>query len=252
MSKTCLINNIKAKIKGNATSYIDQDNRIIIPVNKKFTLGSTFKIAQSKVNQINSDYNAKVFGNVVSIDTNYINGTIINIHPSQKLIEAYELKKANSDIETLFNTKPSEEIESSEEDIKYLNPELEYVEEYYEETFDLNIEENIITSEGDYMPNYESPVYQDNVEKELQQAQKDLDKEMITILEKDKQMEAKEDERPLEEESNQLEFDFKPTSSLETMWTSNQEKLISKFPEITYEDFVSLSNEERDNLLACL
>lgn len=42
------------------------------------------------------------------------------------------------------------------------------------------------------------------------------------------------------------------TLPLETVWTNNQEKLISKFPEITYEDFVSLSNEERDNLLFCL
>lgn len=173
-----------------------------------------------------------------------------NEKASKKLGRPVELiyTNKNSDVLVKYNTKTVFFNYDVAEEIDRLNIE----EQFTKETFDPNIEENIITSEGDYMPNYEPPVYQDNVEKELQQAQKDLDKEMITILEKDKQMESKEDERPLEEKSKQLEFDFNPTPSLETIWTSNQEKLISKFPEITYEDFVSLSNEERDNLLTCL
>lgn len=34
MSKNCIITTVKGKIKGNATSYIEKENEIFIPVSK--------------------------------------------------------------------------------------------------------------------------------------------------------------------------------------------------------------------------
>lgn len=101
MSKNCIITTVKSKIKGNATSYIERENEIFIPVSKKFSLKQTRAIAQDKVNSINKEYLSEKFGNVVSLNTSYTDGTGINIHPSQLLIDAYEVKEGNKSIEEL-------------------------------------------------------------------------------------------------------------------------------------------------------
>jgi len=99
MSKSCIITTVKSKIKGNATSYIEKENEVFIPVSKKFSLNQTRAIAQDKVTKINKEYLSEKFGNVVSLNTSYTDGTGINIHPSQLLIDAYEVKEGNKTIE---------------------------------------------------------------------------------------------------------------------------------------------------------
>ena len=101
MSKLCIINTIKTKIKGNATSYVERENEIFIPTSKKFSLEQTRAIAQDKVNKINKEYLSEKFGAVVSLNTSYTDGTGINIHPSQRLVDAYEVKEGNKTIEEI-------------------------------------------------------------------------------------------------------------------------------------------------------
>ena len=101
MSKLCIINTIKTKIKGNSTSYIERENEIFIPKSDKFTLEQTYKIAVKKVDKINQEYLSEKFGKVVSLNTSTPNGTGIKIHPSQLLIDAYEVKEGNKSIEEL-------------------------------------------------------------------------------------------------------------------------------------------------------
>ena len=101
MSKLCIINTIKTKIRGNATSYIERENEIFIPKSDKFTLEQTYKIAVKKVDKINQEYLSEKFGKVVSLNTSTPNGTGIKIHPSQLLIDAYEVKEGNKSIEEL-------------------------------------------------------------------------------------------------------------------------------------------------------
>lgn len=51
-------------------------------------------MAQDKVNIINKEYLSEKFGEVVSFKfIFYTDGTGINIHPSQRLVDAYEVKK---------------------------------------------------------------------------------------------------------------------------------------------------------------
>ena len=111
MSKNCIITTVKSKIKGNATSYIERENEIFIPVSKKFSLNQTRAIAQDKVNTINKEYLSEKFGEVVSLNTSYTNGTGINIHPPQLLIDAYEVKEGNKTIEEI----------NSNRDLEYFN-----------------------------------------------------------------------------------------------------------------------------------
>ena len=101
MSKLCIINTIKTKIRGNATSYIERENEIFIPKSDRFTLEQTYKIAVKKVDKINQEYLSEKFGKVVSLNTSASNGTGIKIHPSQLLIDAYEVKEGNKSIEEL-------------------------------------------------------------------------------------------------------------------------------------------------------
>lgn len=88
---------LKDEIKGSATSYRIEDSRVFIPFNpnSRFikTLEQAVKIAQSKVAAINKKYNPWSGGNVVSTDTTPRNGVYINIHPTQALIDAYEIEE---------------------------------------------------------------------------------------------------------------------------------------------------------------
>lgn len=68
-------------------------------------------MAQDKVNIINKEYLSEKFGEVVSLNTSYTDGTGINIHPSQLLIDAYEVKEGG--------IKPFKV--NSNRDLKYFN-----------------------------------------------------------------------------------------------------------------------------------
>lgn len=86
---------IKDKIVGNSTSYKVLNNKVIIPITNKWNKEATYKIASQRVNEVNKLYNSDKFGPCVSLDTTLSNGTGINIHPSNKLIAADEVKQGN-------------------------------------------------------------------------------------------------------------------------------------------------------------
>lgn len=128
--KDRLIDTIRSEIKGNATSYKLEANRVFIPFTQsRFikTLEQAVKIAQSKVAAINKKYYASEFGNVVSTDTTPRNGVYINIHPTQALIDAYEIEE---------DRKSAEE---AEREIQYTE---DYLAKIYEEA--MNLPENQI------------------------------------------------------------------------------------------------------------
>ena len=94
-----LTDTIKEKIKGNATSYIDKGNEIFIPTSTKFTIQQTYNIANKKVNDINKEYQGDVFGNPVSLNTTYTNGTGINIHITPQLQKASDVRDGRDNFE---------------------------------------------------------------------------------------------------------------------------------------------------------
>ena len=131
MSKNCIITTVKSKIKGNATSYIERENEIIIPVSNKFTLSQTRAIAIDKVKKINKEYLSEKFGDVVSLNTSYTDGTGINIHPSKRLVDAYEVKEGNKTLEEV----------NSGRDLNYFNGDVAL---YEQEQRDFENEANLM------------------------------------------------------------------------------------------------------------
>jgi len=131
MSKNCIITTVKSKIKGNATSYIEKENEIIIPVSNKFTLSQTRAIAIDKVKKINKEYLSEKFGDVVSLNTSYTDGTGINIHPSKRLVDAYEVKEGNKTLEEV----------NSGRDLNYFNGDVAL---YEQEQRDFENEANLM------------------------------------------------------------------------------------------------------------
>ena len=131
MSKNCIITTVKSKIKGNATSYIEKENEIIIPVSNKFTLAQTRAIAIDKVKKINKEYLSEKFGEVVSLNTSYTDGTGINIHPSKRLVDAYEVKEGNKTLEEV----------NSGRDLNYFNGDVAL---YEQEQRDFENEANLM------------------------------------------------------------------------------------------------------------
>ena len=131
MSKNCIITTVKSKIKGNATSFIEKETEIIIPVSNKFTLSQTRAIAIDKVKKINKEYLSEKFGEVVSLNTSYTDGTGINIHPSKRLVDAYEVKEGNKTLEEV----------NSGRDLNYFNGDVAL---YEQEQRDFENEANLM------------------------------------------------------------------------------------------------------------
>ena len=117
--KTRLINTLKDEIKGNSTTYKTEANRIFIPAysGSKFYAGlaQAFKLANTKVNRINNKYKLWAKGDVVSIDASSKEGVYINVHPTQELINAYEIdnERRNSDYESSQKTLFAEDLEGN-------------------------------------------------------------------------------------------------------------------------------------------
>ena len=150
MSKNCIITTVKSKIKGNATSYIEKENEIFIPVSKKFTLNQTRAMAQDKVNKINKEYLSEKFGEVVSLNSSYTDGTGINIHPSQRLVDAYEVKEGNKTIEQVNSNRNLEYFNEDEALLEQEQRDFENENNFKEEQKELNkIVENINNTEFD-------------------------------------------------------------------------------------------------------
>jgi len=148
MSKNCIITTVKSKIKGNATSYIERENEIFIPVSNKFSLKQTRAIAQDKVTKINKEYLSEKFGNVVSLNTSYTDGTGINIHPSQRLVDAYEVKEGNKTIEEINSNRDLEYFNGDEALLEQEQNEDNLIQKELDDLVEQtnNIEENAITT----------------------------------------------------------------------------------------------------------
>lgn len=119
--KSRLIDTLKDEIKGKATSYSIEKDRVFIPFNPKSefikTLDQAVKIAIDKVAKINAKYKQWSNGDVVSTDTTPKNGVYINIHPTQSLIDAYEIdeeRKLAEETEAEELYRKSQEISDEE------------------------------------------------------------------------------------------------------------------------------------------
>jgi len=93
--KKQITDDIKSMVVGNAKSYTVTDTEIFIPFdpsgkvkNKK----ASYEIAKRKVNEINKKYYGKSFGNPVSVNNGYNNGTSVNIHIPNSLLDAFVKK----------------------------------------------------------------------------------------------------------------------------------------------------------------
>lgn len=148
MSKNCIITTVKSKIKGNATSYIEKENEIFIPISKKFTLNQTRAMAQDKVNKINKEYLSEKFGEVVSLNSSYTDGTGINIHPSQRLVDAYEVKEGNKTLEEINSNRDLEYFNGDEALLEQEQNEDNLIQKELDDLVEQtnNIEENAITT----------------------------------------------------------------------------------------------------------
>ena len=95
--KNRLITSIKQDIKQNATSYQFEDAKVFIPFNpnSKYvkTLDQAVQLATEKVLKINNKYKIWSKGDIVSLDTTPTDGVYINVHPTQSLIDSYEIEE---------------------------------------------------------------------------------------------------------------------------------------------------------------
>lgn len=146
---------IKDKIVGNATSYIIKENEIVIPITSKCTLSQTYKMAEDKINKINQDYFGDIFGNPVSMNK-YTDGTGINIHISNTLQEASDIRDGKISYED-YRNKVSESVSQ----IGIANQQREYLRNIEKEanerglTVDEYLEEQSIQSFKIYEENRE-------------------------------------------------------------------------------------------------
>lgn len=93
MSK-CVRNTIIKEIVGNAKNYqINNDRTEIFIPNKVFGKNVAYKIAERLHDKATKIFGE--FGDNTSLNTTYSDGTAVNVHPRQKLIDAYELKDGN-------------------------------------------------------------------------------------------------------------------------------------------------------------
>jgi hypothetical protein len=93
--KDQILSDIKSIVVGKAKTYSVNDTEIFIPFNKDGKIKNkraSHAIAKRKVAEINKRYYSKSFGDVVSVNNGYNNGSAINIHIPNTLIDAYVRK----------------------------------------------------------------------------------------------------------------------------------------------------------------
>ena len=93
--KERLIDTIKDEIKGKATSYTFEKERVFIPVSnvtkdKITSKNNAFKTGERIVNKLNLQYKPFTKSDIVSLDSTPKEGVYINIHPDSKVVAAYE------------------------------------------------------------------------------------------------------------------------------------------------------------------
>lgn len=96
---------LKNTIIGNAKSFIDIGSGVVIPFGNDMTIktkNQAYAIAKDKTNAINERYRADKYGNLASIDTTRPNGVVVNIHISEKLLDAYEVKYRQMEAEEML------------------------------------------------------------------------------------------------------------------------------------------------------
>jgi len=101
---------IKKSIVKNATSYKVEEDKITIPIGENIkTLEATKSVAQKLSEEVNNKYNAEKYGEVTSIEP-HEEGTDINIHIPDLLLDAYEVK---------FNERTLQELREARESSPY-------------------------------------------------------------------------------------------------------------------------------------
>lgn len=124
--KERLENTIKDKIKGNASTYVIKGNNVFIPIGKTISSKeATYKVAKDKVDELNYIYDSENFGESVSLDNSKTDGTGINIHPTEKLIEHYtkleKIKEYNDLLENNLDYKLDYEALQSQNSNEFYN-----------------------------------------------------------------------------------------------------------------------------------
>jgi len=121
LTRNSLTASIKDKIINNATSYNEGLDWVFIPIGKNITtLAATRRVAEEKVAKLNNQYNAKAFGKVASIAL-AAEGTMINVHPTQLLVDALNLKKNYKEDEAIKEQLEREERLDQESSSNVLN-----------------------------------------------------------------------------------------------------------------------------------
>lgn len=93
--KKQILQDIKKTIVNNADSYTVTNNEIFIPFKpdgKIKNKGASLKVAKKHVENLNKKYLESKTGPVVSLNTSYQDGTGINIHVPNKLVESFAQK----------------------------------------------------------------------------------------------------------------------------------------------------------------
>lgn len=115
-TKASLTRSIKKEIVGNSNTFNEGPDWVFIPIGPNIkSLAATQVVAQKKVDKLNSDYDARAFGKVVSI-AKAVEGTMINIHPTELLVDAINLKmnyKEDEAIQAQLDREDKEEEEMS-------------------------------------------------------------------------------------------------------------------------------------------
>lgn len=119
--RSCIVDNVKNKVINSvrehllngAPSYKLIGEEIFIPVTANRTKQDAYNLAVNKIKEINSLFKAHSFGPVVFLNENYDEGVGIRINPSQTLLDAYEVKNGNKDIQEISPKQESSRLEDS-------------------------------------------------------------------------------------------------------------------------------------------
>lgn len=144
--KERLIDTIKDEIKGNATSFKMEKERVFIPITPSGKIKNQKSVIETGtriVNKINLKYKPWTKQDVVSLDRSLQEGAYINIHPAKDLIDVYQHYEDSKEYydELEKNNKPGTQTELDFEDNIYIKQLINFFEKK------LNIPANFISKQ---------------------------------------------------------------------------------------------------------
>lgn len=161
----CIVDNIKNKITNKirgklleaSPSFRIIGEEVFIPVNYQRNEQEALELAKALINNINETFKANTFGPSVFLNTNYSSGVGVRIIPSQRLLDAYEVKEGTKGVEDMsnnyekyvpYNTSESLEAESRVEQKEETSVEEDQVQFLPDEISNEQLDE-ILERQGD-------------------------------------------------------------------------------------------------------